>query len=296
MSPVLTSTDLPKPKQQGKVRDIYDLEDALLLVATDRLSAFDIVLPGGVPDRGVVLNELSRFWFDKSEHIVPNHFLAMGHDTNMISQYLSDLPHEVARRGMLVKKAQPIMVECVVRGYLSGSAWAEYRKSGTIGGETAPEGLSDSARLDSPTFTPTTKAMVGHDEAITIAQMESMVGQDLTETLGRISISLYSAAHEFALTKGIIIADTKFEFGMVNEEITLIDEVLTPDSSRFWSADSYKPGQAQDSLDKQFVRDWLENTGWDKEPPPPTIPDDVLERTSARYKDVHHRLTGESIS
>jgi len=295
MPAVLTTTDLAKPKHQGKVRDIYDLGDALLLVATDRISAFDIVLPGGVPERGVVLNELSRFWFEKSTHIVPNHFIAMAGEGEKLSRYFAEIPHETARRAMLVHKAEPIMVECVVRGYLSGSAWSEYQKRGTIGGEPAPSGLRDSDRLEGPLFTPTTKATVGHDEAITITRMKEMVGEDLTKELERLTIGLYSFAHEFALTRDIIIADTKFEFGMIDGEITLIDEALTPDSSRFWSASDYEPGRAQDSLDKQFVRDWLSANGWNKEPPPPDLPESVLERTASRYKDVYQRLTGHPL-
>lgn len=293
MTQAITSTQLPRPSHRGKVRDIYDLGDALFIVTTDRISAFDVVLPNGVPGKGIVLNELSRFWFDKTKSIVPNHFLAMGTDKAKVGKYLPDLSADIAARGMLVQKAQPIKVECVVRGYLAGSAWAEYRKSGTIGGNPAPKGMRESDKLEKPTFTPTTKAAVGHDELISLKEMAGAVGADLTEELERLSIDVYSFAHDFARTKGIIIADTKFEFGMVGKTITLIDEVLTPDSSRFWPAEKYQTGRGQDSLDKQFVRDWLEKTGWNKEPPAPSLPEDVVSQTASRYREVYRQLTGE---
>ncbi len=295
MPTILTTTQLAGPKHQGKVRDIYDLGQVLLLVATDRISAFDVVLPNGIPERGVVLTELSRFWFERSADLLPNHLIAMGLDAEKVSAYIPDLPHEMARRAMLVKKAEPVMVECVVRGYLAGSAWAEYRKSGTINGATAPAGLQECERLDSPLFTPTTKARVGHDEAITLEQMKEMVGAGMTGDLERLSLELYGFAHEYALTRGIIIADTKFEFGLIGDAITLIDEVLTPDSSRFWDASHYQAGRSQDSFDKQVVRDWLSSTDWNKEPPAPELPSEVVENTVRRYKGVYQRLTGEPL-
>ena len=295
MSTALTATDLPGPKHTGKVRDIYTLGDALLLVATDRISAFDVVLPDGVPEKGVVLNELSRFWFQKTVGVMPNHFMAMGHEGEKVTPYLPELPRETARRAMLVRKAEPVLVECVVRGYLAGSAWAEYKGGGTIGGEDAHPGLRESERLEKPLFTPTTKAQVGHDEAISLARMEEMVGKGLTGELERLSIELYSFAHEYALSRGIIIADTKFEFGLIGDAITLIDEVLTPDSSRFWATDEYEVGRSQESLDKQFVRDWLSASGWNKEPPGPQLPANVIEQTARRYKDVYQRLTGQPL-
>ena len=295
MPTILTTTQLAGPKHQGKVRDIYDLGQVLLLVATDRISAFDVVLPNGIPERGVVLTELSRFWFERSADLLPNHLIAMGLDAEKVSAYIPDLPHEMARRAMLVKKADPVMVECVVRGYLAGSAWAEYRKSGTINGATAPAGLQECERLDSPLFTPTTKARVGHDEAITLEQMKEMVGAGMTGDLERLSLELYGFAHEYALTRGIIIADTKFEFGLIGDAITLIDEVLTPDSSRFWDASHYQAGRSQDSFDKQVVRDWLSSTDWNKEPPAPELPSEVVENTVRRYKEVYQRLTGEPL-
>ena len=295
MPTILTTTQLAGPKHQGKVRDIYDLGQVLLLVATDRISAFDVVLPNGIPERGVVLTELSRFWFERSADLLPNHLIAMGLDAEKVSAYIPDLPHEMARRAMLVKKAEPVMVECVVRGYLAGSAWAEYRKSGTINGASAPAGLQECERLDSPLFTPTTKARVGHDEAITLEQMKEMVGAGMTGDLERLSLELYGFAHEYALTRGIIIADTKFEFGLIGDAITLIDEVLTPDSSRFWDASHYQAGRSQDSFDKQVVRDWLSSTDWNKEPPAPELPSEVVENTVRRYKEVYQRLTGEPL-
>ena len=295
MPTILTTTQLAGPKHRGKVRDIYDLGQVLLLVATDRISAFDVVLPNGIPERGVVLTELSRFWFERSADLLPNHLIAMGLDAEKVSAYIPDLPHEMARRAMLVKKAEPVMVECVVRGYLAGSAWAEYRKSGTINGATAPAGLQECERLDSPLFTPTTKARVGHDEAITLEQMKEMVGAGMTGDLERLSLELYGFAHEYALTRGIIIADTKFEFGLIGDAITLIDEVLTPDSSRFWDASHYQAGRSQDSFDKQVVRDWLSSTDWNKEPPAPELPSEVVENTVRRYKEVYQRLTGEPL-
>lgn len=295
MAIALTRTDLPHPTHRGKVRDIYDLGDVLLFVATDRLSAFDSVLPTGIPEKGVVLNEMSRFWFEKTAHVVPNHYLAMGYDHDKIARYAPDLPNEIARRSMLVKKARPIPVECVVRGYLAGSAWTEYRRGGTIGGKLAPVGMRESERLAKPLFTPTTKAAVGHDEAISLGEMSKLVGNSLTAELERLTIAVYSFAHEYALARGIIIADTKFEFGLVGDTITLIDEVLTPDSSRFWEMSTYAVGRSQDSLDKQFVRDWLTNSGWNKEPPAPGLPPEIIEQTARRYKEVYKRLTGHPV-
>ena len=295
MPSTLTSTQLPEPRKQGKVRDIYDLGDALLFVATDRISVFDVVLPTGIPEKGVVLTELSRFWFERTGHIVSNHMLAMGRDTVKASAYYPDLPEDIARRAMIVKKVDPLPVECVVRGYLAGSGWAEYKRSGTIGGNPAPEGLGESQRLDTPLFTPTTKAQEGHDELISLAQMADLIGQELTDRLHRYTLDVYGWARDYAAERGIIIADTKFEFGMLDGEVVLIDEVLTPDSSRFWPADEYAVGRGQDSFDKQIARDWTASTDWDKEPPGPELPDHIVERTAARYREVYQRLTGEEL-
>ena len=295
MPSTLTSTQLPEPRTQGKVRDIYDLGETLLFVATDRISVFDVVLPTGIPEKGVVLTELSRFWFERTGHIVSNHLLAMGRDTEKASAYYPDLPEEIARRAMIVKKAEPFPVECVVRGYLAGSGWAEYKRNGTIGGNSAPEGLGESQRLDTPLFTPTTKAQEGHDELISLAQMADLVGQELTDRLHQYTLDIYGWARDYAVERGIIIADTKFEFGMLDGEIVLIDEVLTPDSSRFWPADEYAVGRGQDSFDKQIARDWTADTDWNKEPPGPELPDHIVERTAARYREVYQRLTGEEL-
>ncbi len=295
MPTTLTKTDLPNLTHRGKVRDLYDLGDKLLFVATDRISAFDVVLPNGIPEKGVVLNELSRFWFEKLHAVVPNHFLAMGYDTAKVAPYVPDLPQEIARRAMLVKKTQPVLVECVVRGYLAGSAWSEYRKSGTISGEAAPAGLRESERLDPPLFTPTTKAEVGHDENMSMDEMEGLVGKDLTVRLEQMTRDVYQAGHSYALTRGIIIADTKFEFGLLDGELVLIDEVLTPDSSRFWSDEAYEVGRPQEPMDKQFVRDWLNASDWNKEPPGPELPFEITEQTAQRYRDVYERLTGQPL-
>jgi len=282
-----------RPDAQGKVRDLYDLGDRLLLVASDRISAFDFVLPDPIPFKGEVLTKLSLFWFDLLGDVVPNHLL---------SADVADLPEEYAShaewlrgRFMLVKKASVYPVECIVRGYLAGSGWNEYRRQGTVCGIGLPDGLVESSRLEAPLFTPSTKAEIGdHDENISFEQMVEIVGQNAAEELREKSIAVYTKAREHAASRGIIIADTKFEFGAVNGEITLIDEVLTPDSSRFWPAELYSPGQGQPSFDKQFVRDWLENSGWDKRPPAPSLPADVVEATSAKYIQAYELITGQT--
>ena len=281
-----------KPSAQGKVRDIYDLGRALLIVATDRLSAFDVVLPDPVPYKGEVLTRISLFWFDRLGHIVPNHLLTA--DT-------CDLPDELAKhadalrgRFMIVKKAEVFPIECIVRGYLAGSGWKEYREHGTVCGQKLPEGLLESSRLPEPVFTPSTKAAVGdHDENISFERMVEIVGAGHATQLRDASLALYSAARDHAAARGIIIADTKFEFGLVDGELTLVDEVLTPDSSRFWPADEYEPGHGQPSFDKQFVRDWLEASGWDKKPPAPPLPEDVLALTAEKYIEAYELLTDE---
>lgn len=281
-----------KPSAQGKVRDIFDLGDTLLIVATDRLSAFDVVLPDPIPYKGEVLTKISLFWFDILGDIVANH---------LISASECDLPEELAAhadalrgRFMLVKKAEVFPVECIVRGYLAGSGWKEYKESGTVCGQKLPEGLVESSQLPEPIFTPSTKAALGtHDENISFERMCEIVGTDAAERLREFSIALYSAARDYASMRGIIIADTKFEFGVVDGEITLVDEVLTPDSSRFWPADEYEPGHGQPSFDKQFVRDWLEASGWDKKPPAPELPEDVMMMTAEKYIEAYELLTDE---
>jgi phosphoribosylaminoimidazole-succinocarboxamide synthase len=280
------------PSAQGKVRDIFDLGKALLIVATDRLSAFDVVLPDPIPYKGEVLTKISLFWFDKLEDIVPNHLLSA--DWQELPESL--WKHEEALKGrfMLVKKAEVFPVECIVRGYLAGSGWKEYQQSGTVCGQKLPEGLVESSRLEQPIFTPSTKAAIGdHDENISFERMIEIIGADHAEQLRDASLALYSAARDHAATRGIIIADTKFEFGLVDGEVTLIDEVLTPDSSRFWPADEYEPGHGQPSFDKQFVRDWLERSGWDKQPPAPELPEDIIAVTAEKYIEAYEMITDE---
>ena len=288
----IRETTLPNRLYQGKVRDTYDLgEGLLLMVATDRISAFDVVLPTGIPEKGAVLCQISEFWFNKTAHIIPNHFVSLATDRSDL-----DLSHEIARRAMVVKRAERIDVECIVRGFITGSAWSEYRRSGTVAGQPMPEGLRDGDMFPEPLFTPSTKAEEGHDENITVAQMEDLVGNELTDRLAQASIDVYATARDYAKEKGIIIADTKFEFGIIDGEISLIDEVLTPDSSRFWDMDGYAPGKSQPSYDKQFVRDWLDDAGWDHEPPAPELPGDVVASTAERYLEAYRMLTGNTLS
>lgn len=282
-----------RPDAQGKVRDLYDLGDSLLLVASDRISAFDFVLPDAIPHKGEVLTKLSLFWFDLLGDVVPNHLL---------STDMKDLPEpfrahaaELQGRSMLVKKASVFPVECIVRGYLAGSGLKEYNAQGTVCGIPLPAGLVESSKLEQPLFTPSTKAEIGdHDENISFDEMVKIVGAETAEALSEASVRLYSAARDHAASRGIIIADTKFEFGLIDGQITVIDEVLTPDSSRFWPADTYSPGHAQPSFDKQFVRDWLESTDWDKQSEPPRLPAEVIEMTSKKYIQAYETITGQT--
>ncbi|MCG8638591.1 MAG: phosphoribosylaminoimidazolesuccinocarboxamide synthase [Desulfobacterales bacterium] len=280
--------------RQGKVRDIFDSENGLLMVTTDRLSAFDVVLPDTIPDKGKVLNQISVFWFNYMASIVGNHLI-----TTDLSQYPDEFKsHSPAleKRSMLVKKARPVAVECIVRGYISGSGWRSYLKDGHVCGIELPKGLKESDRLETPLFTPSTKAEVGdHDINISFEQTVDILGKEKAEKLKELSLSLYQKGAEYALSKGIIIADTKFEFGMLDDEIILIDEILTPDSSRFWPLDTYEPGRGQKSFDKQYVRDWLVASGWDKRPPGPRLPPDIIQHTSDSYKEIYKRLTGEDV-
>ena len=287
----IRETNLPNLVYRGKVRDTYEREGGLLLmVTTDRISAFDVVLPTTIPEKGAVLCQLSAFWFDKTTHIVPNHLVSLA-----VSESGASLDPEVARRAMLVRRAERIDVECVVRGYITGSAWAEYQREGTVSDQPMPSGLKEGYRFPNPLFTPTTKADVGHDENLSIRQMHDMLGAELTRRLEETSIAVYTFARDVALESGIIIADTKMEFGFIDGGLTLIDELLTPDSSRFWDAEGYEPGKSQPNFDKQFVRDWLDAQGWDHEPPAPELPDDVVEKTRQRYLEAFQRLTGGSI-
>ncbi len=292
--PVL-HVDLPGiPRiKSGKVREIFDLGDALLLVATDRISAFDCVLPNGIPRKGEVLTRLSCFWFERFADLAPNHLLA-GPDTPLPAR-LEPFAARLRRRSMLVKKARPLPIECVVRGYLAGSGWKEYCRTRAVCGIPLPEGLLESAELPEPIFTPATKAETGHDENISFARAAELVGQELAERVRVLSLRLYREARDYARPRGIIIADTKFEFGLCEGELILIDEVLTPDSSRFWPADEYQPGLSQPSFDKQFVRDYLETLDWDKTPPAPALPRDIVAKTQQKYLEAYERLTGRQL-
>ena len=292
--PIL-SLDLPglTKLKSGKVREIFDLGDAFLLVATDRISAFDCVMPNGIPRKGEVLTQLSHFWFERSAGWMANHLLA--HATDPLPARLQPFAAQVARRSMIVKKAKPLAIECVVRGYLAGSGWKEYQKSRTVCGIALPDGLAESAELPEPIFTPATKAETGHDENISFAQAEKIVGADIACQAREFSLRLYSDARAYARERGIIIADTKFEFGLFDGKLILIDEVLTPDSSRFWPAAEYQPGRGQPSFDKQFVRDYLETLTWDKNPPAPALPADVVAKTSAKYVEAYERITGRRL-
>lgn len=274
------------PVKRGKVRDIYEFDDRLLFVATDRISAFDWVLPSGIPDKGRVLTQLSDMWFRRLD--VPNHFLSM--DPEHVPLPDGAPLEDLQGRSMVVKRGDVIPVECVVRGYLSGSGWKEYKESQIVCGIPLPAGLQESAKLDEPIFTPATKAETGHDENISFEVMCEKVGTELSEKLRDMSLAIYNKGAEYAKTRGIIIADTKFEFGMLDGEIMLVDEVLTPDSSRFWPIDQYEPGRGQASFDKQFVRDWLEQTDWDKNSEPPELPDDIIARTREKYIEAYEKL------
>jgi phosphoribosylaminoimidazole-succinocarboxamide synthase len=297
--PILTF-DLPGVKKirSGKVREIFDLGDRLLLVASDRLSAFDVIMPNGIPRKGEVLTQISHFWFEKFSSLVPNHLLARAGDVFVVPALAGlsdDLKIKLAQRSMIVKKAKPLAIECIVRGYLSGSGWKEYRKSQTICGVKLPAGLTESAELPEPIFTPSTKAEAGHDENISFEQAKEIVGPDLATQARDLSLKIYRAGRDYARQRGIIIADTKFEFGLSDGKLLLIDEVMTPDSSRFWPADQYAPGKSQPSFDKQFVRDYLETLDWNKTPPGPVLPPDVIAKTSAKYLEAYERLTGKKL-
>jgi phosphoribosylaminoimidazole-succinocarboxamide synthase len=292
--PALSTTNFDLPIfRRGKVRDVYDLDTALLIVATDRLSAFDVVLPDPIPMKGMVLNSISRFWFGKTGHIVPNHLISM--QPEEYPDICAPYTEQLQGRSMLVRKTRPLAIECVVRGYLTGSGLKEYRNSGSVCGISLPEGLTDGSRLPEPLFTPSTKAEVGHDENIDFEQAAAIAGRDATEKARDLSLALYCFARDYAMERGIIIADTKFEFGFDGDELILIDEALTPDSSRFWPVAEYQPGRPQPSFDKQFVRDYLESVKWDKAPPAPALPSEVIARTSEKYLDAYRAITGEEL-
>jgi phosphoribosylaminoimidazole-succinocarboxamide synthase len=276
---------------RGKVRDIYDLGDRLLIVATDRLSAFDVVLPTPIPDKGRVLTQLSLFWFERLADVVPHHVLSAENFTGELAPYADSLNG----RAMLVRRTEPIPIECVVRGYISGSGWKDYQRTGAICGIPLPAGLRESDRLPQPIFTPSTKATSGHDENISFEETISRIGRPLAERLRDTSLTLYQRAAEHAAEHGIIIADTKFEFGLLGQDLIWIDEALTPDSSRFWPASEYAPGKPQPSFDKQYVRDYLEQIGWNKQPPAPNLPPDVVAATRGKYREAYQRITGHAL-
>ena len=294
-NPIILETHLPglEPYTRGKVRDVYQVADRLLIVATDRISAFDYILPTGIPDKGRVLTQLSIFWFDFLREMTPTHFL-----TARVEDYPEPLRRhadQLEGRSMLVKRARMVDIECVARGYLSGSGWKEYQQHGTVCGIALPPGLRECDRLAEPIFTPATKAQTGHDENISFETMAGQIGASLAARLRDLTLEIYTRAARYAETKGILIADTKFEFGFVGSELVLGDEVLTPDSSRFWPAESYQPGGPQSSFDKQFVRDYLESIAWNKQPPAPPLPAEVAARTSEKYRQAYSVLTGRPL-
>ncbi|MDD2967677.1 MAG: phosphoribosylaminoimidazolesuccinocarboxamide synthase [Desulfovibrionaceae bacterium] len=281
---------------RGKVRDIYDIDEkTLLIVTTDRMSAFDVIMNEAIPYKGVILNQITLFWMDKFKHIIPNHLIES--DVNNFPAALAPWKDELEGRAVLVHKAKPLPVECIVRGYITGSGWKDYLANGSLGGHSLPAHLRESDKLEPAIFTPSTKAELGqHDMNITRAQAAEMLGSDVAAQVEKATLAIYEAARAYAASRGIIVADTKFEFGFVNGELRLIDEVLTPDSSRFWPADLYQPGKSQPSFDKQFLRDWLKSQPWNMQPPPPALPQDIIEATAKRYRDAYTILTGKEFA
>jgi len=298
---MLIETELPNRLHRGKVRDTYRINDELLLmVTTDRISAYDVVLPTGIPDKGRVLNKISAFWFDLTKHIIPNHLVALADapdapDLSSTGSPMANLPPEVARQSMIAKEAERIDIECVVRAYITGSAWSEYQRHGTVSGKPMPSGMVEGDPFPELLFTPTTKAEEGHDENMSDEEVIAMVGTDLARRLEEVTKAVFRFGHDFAHEKGVILADTKMEFGFLDGQLILIDELFTPDSSRFWDMDGYAPGQSQPSFDKQFVRDYLTKQGWDRNPPAPELPDDIVAKTAERYLEAYRLLTGESL-
>lgn len=291
--PVVLKTDFPELKlfRRGKVRDVYDLGDSLLFIATDRISCFDVVLPDGIPGKGKILTAMSLFWFEFLRELIPNHLISA--DPGEYPAQTRKYAGLLEGRSMLVKKTAPLPVECVVRGYLTGSGLKEYREKGAVCGVALPPGLGESSKLEQPIFTPSTKEDKGHDINVSFDYIRKQVGGDVSAALKDHSVRIYSAARDYAASKGIIIADTKFEFGMLGRDILLIDEVLTPDSSRFWPEDTYRAGVSQPSFDKQFVRDYLESLQWDKIPPAPSLPEDIIAKTAEKYREAYKRITGK---
>ena len=291
---VLLDTPLPNLSHRGKVRDLYDLGDRLLIVATDRVSAFDVVLPNGIPGKGAVLTQLSAFWFERTASVVPNHFLRLA-DGSQADELPFELPPELIGRSTIVRKAERLPVECIVRRYMAGSAWVEYQERGTVCGVRMPPGLEESEAFPEPLFTPTTKADVGHDENLSTDEFVELIGLEVANAVRLRSLALYRYGADYAHERGIIIADTKFEFGLLDGEPIAIDEILTPDSSRFWDAAEYQPGRHQEASDKQYVRDWLLDSDWNREPPAPELPPDVVDETARRYREIYQRLTGAEV-
>ena len=293
---VILQTNFPKLKlyARGKVRDIYEVGNYLLLVSTDRISAFDVIMNQGIPFKGIVLTKISEFWFNFAKDIIPNHFITT--DVNKYPAECKEYSEVLKNRSMLIKKAKVVPIECIVRGYITGSGWKDYKRTGEISGIKLAEGLQESEKFPEPLFTPSTKAEIGeHDENISAEQAMQIVDQETFDAVKNATINIYKKASEYALTKGIIVADTKFEFGKVNGEIILVDEVLTPDSSRFWPLDKYEKGRGQESFDKQFVRDYLISIKFNMQPPPPPLPDDIIRKTSEKYLDIYKKITGESL-
>ena len=291
----LIDTTLPNRTHRGKVRDTYDIGDGrLLIVATDRLSAFDVVLPTGIPDKGAVLTQMSAFWFELTREVVPNHLLSLA-DGSAADALPFALPPELRGRSMIVRRAQRLDVECIARGYLAGSAWAEYQETGRVCGVRMPAGMIESEAFPEPLFTPTTKAEVGHDTNMSLAALNELVGAEVANAIRLRTLAIYNYAAQYARERGIILADTKLEFGIVDDEPIVIDELLTPDSSRFWPADRYEAGRSQPSFDKQFVRDWLTESGWNREPPAPALPAEIVAKTTERYHEAYRRLTGREL-
>jgi phosphoribosylaminoimidazole-succinocarboxamide synthase len=291
----LLQLELPgiKKLKSGKVREIFDLGDSFLFVASDRISAFDVIMPNGIPRKGEVLTQISYFWFAQTESFQPNHLIS--HAGDPLPQNLQRFAEKLDGRSMIVKKAKPLAIECVVRGYLAGSGWKEYKQNQSVCGIKLPAGLKDGSELPEPVFTPATKAETGHDENISFEEAAKIVGNDIAERARAASLKIYNFARDYARKRGIIIADTKFEFGLLDGQLILIDEVLTPDSSRFWPADQYQPGKSQPSFDKQFVRDYLETVDWDKTPPGPVIPSEVVAKSTAKYLEAYERITGKKL-
>ena len=290
-SDILLESNLADLVHRGKVRDTHTIDkETLLMVSTDRISAYDVVMPNGIPGKGSILNQMSVFWFSLTSNIIPNHLISFAMDMDTL-----DIPHNVRRRSMIVRKADRIDIECVARGYITGSALQEYKDTGKIAEVNMPQGLQEGDRFERPIFTPATKAETGHDENISIDVMKDMIGEELTDTLERITLEVYGFAHQHALKNNIIIADTKMEFGFIDGKLSLIDELLTPDSSRFWDKNLYSPGKSQPNYDKQFVRDWLGSKGWDREPPAPELPLEIVSKTSIRYREAFDKLTGTKL-